>query len=249
MDNSDPFNVFPNSASTNPSNNLEVDGANSTGDVYNANYTTIPADCTKSDLSVTIGQPTTPFRVGISSNVPVTVTNTGPAASGSVTVTVPLPPGFTTMPGTFTPPGNPTWTCSTVGTDVICTNPGPINPGTNAPALSIPMTPGPGTLGDTPTLSSTVGTTNDNNPTNNTSPTITTDPVLGSPNVTTTLGQPSPTLHVGIPSSLPITVTNIGDGPTTGPTTVTLPIPTDVTVPGAPSLRLADGPVLPRPRQ
>ena len=56
--------------------------------------------------------------------------------------------------------------------------------------------------------------------------------VLASANVTTTVGTPAPALQEGVTSQLPITVTNSGSGPTTGSTTVTIPLPAGVTPPG-----------------
>ena len=184
------------------------------------------------NVTTTLGQPSPALVSGIPSSLPITVTNIGDGpTTGPTTVTLPIPTDVT-VPGPFTAPGG--WTCTATATTVTCTNPTVIPAGGSLPVLNIPITPGPTTVGD-PVVIGPPTTTTPGEPAGgpaDPTPTITTDPVLGSPNVTTTLGQPSPTLHVGIPSSLPITVTNIGDGPTTGPTTVTLPIPTDVTVPG-----------------
>jgi hypothetical protein len=53
----------------------------------------------------------------------------------------------------------------------------------------------------------------------------------GAPDLTTTIGQPMPTLSVGQPSNLPITVANIGNAPAPGIITTTITLPTGVTAP------------------
>ena len=51
--------------------------------------------------------------------------------------------------------------------------------------------------------------------------------------LTTTIGQPSPALVVGQASNVPVTVTNSGSGPTLGPITTTVTLPTGVTAPAS----------------
>ena len=53
----------------------------------------------------------------------------------------------------------------------------------------------------------------------------------GVPDLTTTIGQPMPTLSVGQPSNLPITVANIGTASAPGIITTTITLPTGVTSP------------------
>jgi hypothetical protein len=53
----------------------------------------------------------------------------------------------------------------------------------------------------------------------------------GTPDLTTTIGQPSPALQVGVTSNLPITVANIGTGSAPGIITTTITLPTGVTSP------------------
>jgi hypothetical protein len=53
----------------------------------------------------------------------------------------------------------------------------------------------------------------------------------GAPDLTTTIGQPSPALQVGVTSNLPITVANIGTGPAPGVITTMIILPTGVTAP------------------
>ena len=72
MANNDPASVSP----YNMTNNFSA-AMPTVRELYFGNYTTIPADCSKSDLSIKIGAPLTPLQVGVTSNVPVTVTNSG----------------------------------------------------------------------------------------------------------------------------------------------------------------------------
>ena len=51
------------------------------------------------------------------------------------------------------------------------------------------------------------------------------------PDLTTTVGQPSPVLIAGQPSNIPVTVANIGTASATGPITTTITLPTGVTAP------------------
>jgi hypothetical protein len=53
----------------------------------------------------------------------------------------------------------------------------------------------------------------------------------GAPDLITTIGQPMPTLSVGQPSNLPITVANIGTASAPGIITTTITLPTGVTAP------------------
>lgn len=55
--------------------------------------------------------------------------------------------------------------------------------------------------------------------------------VIGLADLTTSIAQPTPTLLPNQPSNLPVTVSNIGSAPTTGPITTTLTIPANVTAP------------------
>jgi hypothetical protein len=54
---------------------------------------------------------------------------------------------------------------------------------------------------------------------------------LGTPDLITTIGQPSPALQVGVTSNLPITVANIGAGSAPGVITTTITLPTGITAP------------------
>jgi hypothetical protein len=54
---------------------------------------------------------------------------------------------------------------------------------------------------------------------------------VAAPDLITKIGQPMPTLSVGQPSNLPITVVNIGNAPAPGIITTTITLPTGVTAP------------------
>jgi len=227
MDNSDPFNRLPNSASTNPGNSLQVFGSNASGDIYINNYTTMIADCTKSDLSLAIGKPAPSFQMGVTSNVPANVTNSGAAPSGPIIVTLPLPTGISTV-ASFTSNG---WSCTRKSGVVTCKNPGPSNPGTSSP-FTIPMMPGASAVGTTPTLTGAVSTTNDSNAANNQAPPITPiSPVAGSPDLSVAGDKPTPALKDGFTSQVAVTVKNVGSAPTTGSITVIMQLPTGLTTP------------------
>lgn len=51
------------------------------------------------------------------------------------------------------------------------------------------------------------------------------------PDLVSSIGQPNPTLLAGATSSLPVSVSNIGSGSTTGPITVTLAVPANIQIP------------------
>ncbi len=51
------------------------------------------------------------------------------------------------------------------------------------------------------------------------------------PDLTTAVGQPAPAFVAGAASNVPVTVTNAGTGPTTGPITTTMTLPTGTTAP------------------
>jgi hypothetical protein len=54
---------------------------------------------------------------------------------------------------------------------------------------------------------------------------------VAAPDLITTIGQPMPTLSVGQPSNLPITVANIGNAPAPGIITTTITLPVGITAP------------------
>ncbi len=202
-------------------------------DKYISNYNNTGISCapaTAPDLITTIGQPSPSLVAGTPSSVPVTVTNIGTApTTGVITTTITLPTGTSAPAGPFVTNGN---TCTTSGQTVTCTNPGPLT--TTAPSnstvMNIPVTAAPSTVGTNPgpfaaTPSTPGETTTANNPA---TPMTPTDPVspAPAPDLITTIGQPLPSLVAGQPSTVPVTVTNIGTAPTTGVITTTITLPT-----------------------
>jgi hypothetical protein len=187
---------------------------------------TSPAVLGVPDLTTTVGQPLTPLTAGVSSDIPVTVANIGTgSAPGTITTTVTIPSGVTAL-ATFTSNG---WTCNTTAPSVVCTNPTAIAAGANS-VFNVPVTPTAASVGSpiviTATTTPVTGETVTNN---NPSAPMTSPAVLGVPDLVTTIGQPVPTLVVGQPSNLPITVANIGTGSAPGTITTTITLPTGIT--------------------
>jgi hypothetical protein len=182
------------------------------------------------DIVTTIGQPTTPLTEGSASNIPVTLSNVGNApATGTLTFSTMLPNGIT-APATFTENG---WTCSTSGQNVNCTNPNTagLAAPTGTTTFNIPVTPVVGTAGQTPALSgSTAPVTNETNTGNNTTTMTPTAPItaMARPDLTTTIGQPTPAMVEGVTSNIPVTVANIGNATATGPLTFNMTLPNGI---------------------
>ena len=185
------------------------------------------------DLTSSVGQPSPALVANAASAVPVTVTNagTGPT-TGPVTSTVTLPPGVTAPVGF----SNNGWSCATAGQTVTCTNPGPIA-ASGISTFTVPATPDNTTVGATPaftnTLAATAGETNtaNNGPTSMTP----TTPVAAAPalDLTSVIGQPAPAFVAGTASNVPMTVTNVGTLPTTGPVTTTMTLPAGTSAPAS----------------
>ncbi|WP_188771504.1 beta strand repeat-containing protein [Emticicia aquatilis] len=184
------------------------------------------------DLAVTLGQATPNMIEGIQSNLPVSISNQGTsAATGVLTFTTNLPNGIT-APATFS---NGTWSCTTSGQLVTCTNP---NASGLAPTaisnFNIPITPVTGTAGTSPSIVGSVNVVPNENVTGNNTASITISPAIqigARPDLVTTIGQPSPVLQEGVTSNIPVTVTNVGNAPATGPLTFTTNLPNGLTAP------------------
>jgi Domain of unknown function DUF11 len=191
------------------------------------------AAITRPDLATTIGQPAPGFTEGVLSNVPVTIANIGNApATGTLTFSTTLPNGLST-PATFT---NNNWTCSTTGQTVNCSTPNtaglPATTGTTT--FNLPITPVTGSAGQTPTLmGQTPAAINETTTANNTGSMTPTNPIIAAarPDLTTTVGTPSPVLTEGVTSDIPVTIANIGNAPATGPLTFTSMLPNGVSAP------------------
>ncbi|MBX3011512.1 MAG: hypothetical protein KF832_08380 [Caldilineaceae bacterium] len=132
------------------------------------------------DLITSIGQPTPSFTVGVASNVPLTVTNIGGAATtGPITATMTLPAGMS-APASFSNNG---WSCTTSGQTVSCSTAGPLAPNGGSSTVQVPVTPDASTVGTTPTFTGTSGTAGETNTANNpATPMTPTVPVAGATN-------------------------------------------------------------------
>ncbi len=183
------------------------------------------------DLTTTIGTPSPVLTEGVTSNIPITLTNIGNApATGPLTFTSMLPNGVTA--GTFTNNG---WTCSTSAQTVSCTNPNTAGlPATGITTFNLPVTPSAGTAGQTPTISGTSGTVpNETNTANNTG-TLGTPMTIAAalkPDLAISFGTPTPVLAETVLSTIPVTIANIGTLSATGQMVVTINIPNNTTSP------------------
>ena len=187
------------------------------------------------DLTTSIGQPSPNFVVGVASNVPLTVTNSGTTTTtGTITATMTLPAG-TSAPASFS---DGPWSCTTSAQTVTCTQPGPIVTGGSS-TLQVPVTPDVSTVGMQPVFTATSSGGGETNTGNNpASPMTPTTPVAGVPDLTTSIGQPSPNFVVGVASNVPLTVTNSGTTTTTGTITATMTLPAGTSAPAS----FSDGP-------
>jgi hypothetical protein len=208
-----------------------IGGGDTTPASSNVALTTVSAAIVPPDLTTTIGQPAPALVAGQASTIPVTVTNAvaaGPT-TGPITTTMTLPSGMS-APASFTSNGN---TCTTSGQTVTCVNPGPINAGASN-TIQVPVTPDNTVVGTTPQFNATSATPGETNTGNNAATPMTpASPVVNGADLTTTIGQPSPALVAGVPSSVPVTITNSGTGPTTGPITTTFTLPANTSAPAS----------------
>jgi len=94
----------------------------------------ITAEC-RPDLAI-VKKPTGEFVAGQNGSYVLSVSNVGLGpTTTSITVTDTLPAG-----ATFISASGAGWTCSNVGTNVTCTNPGPVASGQSLPPITITMT-------------------------------------------------------------------------------------------------------------
>ncbi len=162
-----------------------------------------------------------PLPAGGNATFRIAVTNvgTGPT-TGPITVTDVLQSGLTFVSGTGTG-----WSCSASGQTVTCTNPGPLAP--NA-STTVDLVVAVAATVTSVTNTATATTPGDGNGGNDTGTTEST-PVTQLPDLTLTKAANGPFL-VGQPASYTVTVTNRGNGPTTGLITVTDVVPAGLTV-------------------
>ena len=173
---SDPLISNPN---YNPGNSIVIDP--SYGEIYDSNYAdasgSLVASCSSPDVTTAIGQPTPALVAGATSNLPVTITNSGSgAALGFITTTVTLPGGIS-APASF---NNNGWVCSTSGQMVTCANLGPINAG-NSSGFSVPVLTGVSAVGTQPVFNATtLPVAGEQNTANNAATPLTTTPPASS---------------------------------------------------------------------
>ncbi|MCX6218558.1 hypothetical protein, partial [Spirosoma sp.] len=129
------------------------------------------------DLVITIGQPFPALTVGVTSTLPISVSNIGTAVTtGPIIVTVNVPANIT-VPASFTT-GN--FGCVVASGTVTCTSNTPITAGSST-TLAVPLTPTAGAVGSTPTFTGGVNTPGDGNPANNQATPVTAGPVAPAP--------------------------------------------------------------------
>ncbi|MBO2451971.1 hypothetical protein J4573_33130 [Actinomadura barringtoniae] len=202
---------------------IKLGFAASTGDSTNVHeIQNFKATTLDPDLSVALS----PVKGG---KATATVSN-APAAgptNGPVTVDVPVPPGMK-----VTDVAGDGWSCKPADTKVTCTRPGTgkdqLKPGAAYPPIDLTFQ-ATGDKETTGPVTATVGTPGDSNPGNNTSPPV---------NITAPAGEnPLPkgpdlsTVVTPGDNEITATVSNReGAAPTTGPTTVDVPIPSGVKV-------------------
>jgi hypothetical protein len=96
------------------------------------------------------------------------------------------------------------------------------------------MTPTAAIVGTTPQTTATTSAPNEpaaNTGNNPATPMTPSTAVTGVPDLVTTIGQPSPSLVSGSPSNIPVTVTNIGSAPATGPISTVITLPANTSAP------------------
>jgi hypothetical protein len=114
------------------------------------------------NISISLGQPLTPFVVGSPSLVPVTITNSGTGPeNGSITSIITLPVGFNTTNGQFFPAVGTT--CTTVGQVATCVTTGPLSnvSPSNTIIFNLPVTPMASTVNTQPTTTASVSSPNE----------------------------------------------------------------------------------------
>ncbi|PRY27027.1 putative repeat protein (TIGR01451 family) [Spirosoma oryzae] len=177
------------------------------------------------DLTVSFGQ-FPAMQPGQSAQVPMTISNVGQiSVTGSLTLAVTLPAGVT-LNATGLPIG---WSLvnSTTGTGgattvtLLYTNTGGVSPAGTVP-FNLPVSIAPTASGTATFQATLTQVASESNVANNTtSATVS----LGTPDLQLTLNGPSPAFEVTKPSTLSLTVTNVGTAIAPGPVTAQLVLP------------------------
>lgn len=186
------------------------------------------------DLTVVIAQPSPILVVGQLSNINITINNIGGVITNApLTVNITLPVGMT-MPSSFTTGG---WSCTTSGQTVTCTNPNTSGiPANGSINFNLPITPPMSMVGTTPTIIVNVLPIPNEISTNNNGGTlIILNPIAAPivPDLAITISQPVTNLIVNQQSSIPVTITNVGTGTASGQLTVSMTLPTGISVPSS----------------
>ncbi len=191
----------------------------------NTTTITTSAPVVGSDLAIAFGQLPT-LVPGQAGYLPITITNVGQAtAPTTLTVAVTLPAGFSLSAGSL-PAG---WsllssTAGTNGTTVVSLQYTGSTGLTSGSSLSanLPVTIAAGTSGTANFVATLTPVASESNTANNTA---TTSATLGSPDLQVTLSGPVPALVVGQPSTVTVTVQNVGNAVANGPITVKTNVP------------------------
>lgn len=193
---------------------------------YIYNFTSPIASAPAPNISVNVGLITSPMAAGQINYIPIIISNIGLVnASGQLTVNVNLPNGMSAPP-TFT---QGTWTCTTTGQTVTCTNPN--TSGLSVGGMNIfllPVTPSNILIGTTPSITITVNQVIGQLITANSSIIYIVNPaIVGSftPDLTVTVSQPTPALTANGASTTLITLQNIGNATANGQLTASFTLP------------------------
>jgi hypothetical protein len=185
-------------------------------------------------LTVSVNPLLYPLQVGQTGYLPVVITNVGAVQVNSpLTVNITLPTGIS-APSSFM---QGSWSCSTIGQTITCTNLNSFGmPTAAASILLVPMLPSASVAGTNPSVTITIlpvpGQTN----TSGTTIIYTINPAIlqtSAPDLTVTVSQPSPALMANQNSTINVTVQNIGLASATGPLTVSFTLPNGFTSPNA----------------
>jgi Bacterial lectin len=175
------------------------------------------------DLRLAVGHSGT-FKAGQTGTFVLQVANepsAGPT-TGPATVSFRVPDGMTAQS-----PSGTGWQCSQGGQVVTCTRSDTLNNGAAYPPVTVPVTVAPTASGNV----TVTGTVSDPNDAGTTGKTATDSVVIGAPSPDITITS----THTGnfVPGGTGTYVVNVSDkpqaGPTTGPVTVTFPVPDGLT--------------------
>jgi len=212
--------------SLNPGNQMTILG-NGTANAWKCNYTCALPCTLPADLTVSAAQPVPALSVGQTSSINVTVTNLANTANGQITLTVALPAGVSTPSNSFTVNS---WSCTTVGQTVTCTNPNTSGLIQNAAlSIGIPVIPTSTVAGQILTFNFSVALAGTEVSTNNNTATLVTATAVTAPNLS--INIPAFTLYAGQASNVVVNVVNTGTINANGALTTTITLPGGATAP------------------